>query len=55
MKAIFEVEFDHKLMCSPEDLTREYEGSWFKCIQYLFSEEGMGMFENDLKLIKVEE
>ena len=53
MKAIFEVEFNPDDMCDPLTLKEFYSNSWLECMKYLFKEDGIGIFENDLKLIKV--
>lgn len=53
MKAIFEVEFNPELMADDADVNAH--GGWLKTMQWLFREEGLGIFENDLKLIEVKE
>ena len=53
MKAIFEVKFKIKDMCDKKTLKEDFNGSWLKVIKYLYKEEGMGIFNNELKLIKV--
>jgi hypothetical protein len=53
MKAIFEVEFNPDDMISEEELNNYYDGSWMKVMSELFESDGIGIFSNDLKLIKV--
>jgi hypothetical protein len=55
MKAIIEIEFDKETMCTQDTVDKLYNGSWLEVMQYLFKYDGMGIFENDPKLIKVEE
>lgn len=52
-KAILEVEFDPKMMADEDDVVESFEGSWFKLIEYLLKEEGLGIFEQDIKLVDV--
>ena len=51
--ATFRVKFNPELMCDRKTLKEEYDGSWDKCIEFLFKEEGIGIFENDFEFIRV--
>lgn len=53
MKAIFEVEFDPETM-EDEDQVKEM-GGWLAMMQWLYGEEGFGIFENEVKLIEVKD
>ena len=53
MKAIFEVEFDHEIMA--DDISVEEIGGWLAMMQWLYEQEGLGIFENELKLIEVKD
>ncbi len=53
MKAIFEVNFKAKDMCDKKTLKDEYNNSWTKLIKDLYKDESLGMFNEELKLIKV--
>jgi hypothetical protein len=55
MKAIFEVEFDKDMMIDQKTLDDIYNGSWFELIKELYAMEGMGIFENELKLVAIED
>lgn len=54
MKAYFEIEFEPDMMCDQETVDDKYGGSWFQLIKFLYENEGLGIFENDLKLTGVE-
>lgn len=51
--ATFEVEFDPDDMCDKKTLHERFGGSWDKCIEYLFEQDGEGIFDKDFKLIRV--
>ena len=53
MKAIFEVEFDPDIMA--DDISVEEIGGWLAMMQWLYEQEGLGIFENELKLIEVKD
>ena len=53
MKAIFEVEFDPKFMADESDVAEH--GGWLETMQYLYNENDMGIFDNELKLVRVED
>lgn len=53
MKAIFEVEFDPSFMADQEQV--DEMGGWFAMMQYLYTENDLGIFENDLKLVEVKD
>lgn len=53
MKAIFEVEFDPELMA--DDISVEEMGGWLAMMQYLYTENDLGIFDNDLKLVEVKD
>ena len=47
--ATFQVKFNPDTMCADEDLKKSFGGSWNKCIEFLFKEEGIGIFDEDLE------
>ena len=51
--ATFQVKFNPEDMCDLETLQKDFNGSWDKCIEFLFKEEGMGIFNNDFEFIRV--
>lgn len=53
MKAVFEVEFNPDFMADEEQVERL--GGWFNMIEWLYKEERLGIFENELELIEVKE
>lgn len=53
MKAILEVEFNSKDMCSIKELNKYYNGSWLKCMKFLFKSESIGIFDKEIKLVDV--
>ena len=53
MKAILEVEFDENDMISKDDLKLFYNNDLLKCMKNLFKEDGIGIFDNELKLIDI--
>ena len=53
MKAIFEVEFDPNVMAD-EDEVNEI-GGWTETMQWLYLNNGLGIFDKELKLVRVEE
>lgn len=53
MKAIFEAEFDPNIMAD-EDQVNEI-GGWTETMQWLYLENGLGIFDKELKLVRVEE
>lgn len=55
MKAIFEVEFDSRMMMTSKDLKKYYKNSWVKAIKYLYKQDGLGIFAKELKLIGVKQ
>lgn len=55
MRAIFSVRFSKNDMCDKETLKKQFKGSWYKLIKWLYKEEGLGIFNEDFKLMKVVE
>lgn len=53
MKAIFEAEFEPDMMIDSEALQSEYGGDLNKVMQYLYEQEGTGIF-NEIKFIRCE-
>lgn len=53
--ALFEVEFLPEMLCGTQILREEYGNSWFNCVKYLYQEEGLGIFMDELKLVDVYE
>lgn len=45
MKAYFVAEFKPEEIIDKESLQSEYDGSWDTCIDELYREEGIGIFE----------
>ena len=52
-KAIFEVEFEPDDMIGEEDLKEFYDNDWLKCMKDLYEDEGMGVFDEPFKLVKI--
>ena len=55
MKAILEVEFDLDEMISDEDLQKYHNGNVLEMMQYLWKEECMGIFSEEIKLTRIED
>ena len=53
-KAIFEVEFDKNFMVSDDVLKEEFDGDMTKVMKFLYKEDGMGIFLDNPKLVRVE-
>jgi hypothetical protein len=53
MKAIFEVEFDPDIMVDQETLDEDFGGDWLTFMQWLYAEEGLGIFSEELRLVGV--
>ena len=53
MKAIFEVEFDPNIMADEDEVNAV--GGWTEMMQWLYLNEGFGIFDEDIKLVRVEE
>ena len=53
MKAIFEVEFDPNIMADEDEVNAV--GGWTEMMQWLYLNEGLGIFDEELKLVRVEE
>lgn len=53
--AVFEVAFDPDMMISEDDLQSEYNGDWLRLMQWLYGNEGMGIFEDIPVLVAVKE
>ena len=53
MKAIFEVEFDPHVMANEDDVNEI--GGWTETMQWLYLNNGFGIFDEEIKLVKVEE
>ena len=53
MKAIFEVEFDPHLMANEDDVNEI--GGWTETMQWLYLNNGFSIFDEEIKLVKVEE
>ena len=52
MKAIFEVKFKKSFMASEAEVKEI--GGWFKMIEYLYKEDGLGIFAEDFVFKRVE-
>jgi len=53
MKAIFSMSFSKKEICDKKTLEKQFKNSWYKCIKFLVDDEGIGIFNNNLKLVEV--
>jgi hypothetical protein len=53
MKAIFEVEFNQNSMIDSESLKKEYGNDLLLCMKELYDSDGMGIFDKELKLIRL--
>ena len=53
--AVFEVEFETDLMVDEATLQEDFDGDWEKLMAYLFGEEGIGIFTEDLVLVNVKD
>ena len=51
--ATFQVKFNPDDMCDETTLHLDFGGSWDKAIEWLFKEEGIGIFDKDFELIRV--
>ena len=49
MKAILEVEFDKDIMMDDFTVNKEFKGSWFNAMKWLYDEDGISIFENNIK------
>ena len=52
-KAIFEVEFDMEDMIGEEDLKEFYNNDLLSYMKELYHDEGMGVFNEPFKLVKI--
>ena len=52
-KAIFEVEFEPDFMISEEYLKEFFDNDWLKFMKELYEDEGIGMFDEPFKLVKI--
>lgn len=53
MKAIFEIDFDMEMMFDKESLEEDFDGDYTAAMQWLFKEEGFGIFDKELRLTKI--
>lgn len=53
MIAVFELEFESEDMWDQDSIKKEYKDDWLKAMQYLYESDGLGIFEEELKLIEV--
>lgn len=53
MKAIFEVEFNPDVMADDDEVNEI--GGWTETMQWLYLNNGFGIFDKELKLVRVEE
>jgi hypothetical protein len=54
MKAIFEIKFNQNDMIDLESLEKEYGNDLLLCMKELYDSDGMGIFNEELKLIRIE-
>jgi hypothetical protein len=50
MKVLFEVDFKVSDMASKKEIAEEFGGSILNLMKWLYKNEGIGIFKNDLKL-----
>ena len=53
MKAIFEIKFKASDMTDKETFEKDFNSDWMKLMKYLYKEEGLGIFDGELKLVAV--
>lgn len=53
MKAVLEVRFDPETMIDSSSLKTEWNNDLLKLMKWLFKEENIGIFEEEIKLIGV--
>lgn len=51
--AVLQVEFDTDIMISDEDLKKYWDNNWLKLMQDLFEDEGIGLFDEQIKLVDI--
>ena len=51
--AVFEVEFEEDDMISKDDLKIFYNGDLLRCMKVLFKDEGIGIFDKEIKLVNI--
>lgn len=54
MKAILEVEFDKDQMICEEGL-KDFDGDMFKALQWMYKEDNIGVFANEIKLVAIKD
>lgn len=54
MTAVFEVDFDPEMMWDHESAIKEH-GSYLKAMQWLFENDGMGIFDQEPRLVDIKE
>lgn len=52
--AVLEIEFNPDEMWDEEDAIREH-GSYFEAMQWLYDQEGLGMFDEEIKLVDIKD
>lgn len=53
--AVLEVMFDPDIMFDEVTLENEFGGDWLKAMQWLYGEEGTGVFYETPKLVEIKE
>ena len=53
MVGVFEVEFESDSMWNEEALKTEMGGDWLKAMKWLFTEEDLGIFSEELELVAI--
>ena len=53
MKAIFEMKFKQSDMIDRKSLKEDFDNDITKLMKYLYKEESLGLFTNELRLIKI--
>lgn len=53
MTAVLEVKFNPDTMWDEDDLNRQFGGSWLKGMQWLYTDEGLGIFNERIRLVGI--
>ena len=53
MKAIFEMKFKQSDMIDRKSLKEDFDNDITKLMKYLYEEDDLGIFDDELKLIKI--
>lgn len=54
MKAVLHIKFDPTLMFPQDEIDSEYGGDWGKAMEWLWEQEGLGLFDyEDIEFIGI--